>query len=80
MTAQAWIALVALIATPLVFMARLLMGLADGQAEIKRALLGDPYGHDGLVKDVASMKQSQTRMESRVDEIEHRLETIEGLR
>jgi hypothetical protein len=79
-TVQEWFALAALLATPLVFIAKLLINLSDGQIEIKRALVGDAYGHPGLVKEFAAMKESQARMEVRVDEIEHRLEAMEETR
>jgi cytochrome bd-type quinol oxidase subunit 1 len=45
--------------------------------DIRRALLGDGYGHAGLVAEFAAMKASQARTEQRVDEIEHRLEQME---
>jgi hypothetical protein len=50
----------------------------ESVGDIRRALLGDSYGHAGLVAEFAAMKASQARTELRVDEIEHRLEQMEN--
>jgi hypothetical protein len=46
--------------------------------EIRRALLGDTFGHDGLVKEVVALKQSNARLEQWARDIEHRLEVLEA--
>jgi hypothetical protein len=51
--------------------------VVENVGDIRRALLGDDFGHQGLVAEFASVKASQARTERRVDEIEHRLEAME---
>lgn len=85
MSVHEWMALIGLLGTPLGVGVKLLYQLVQDTKAMKQALLGDEYGHPGLVADVAAVKQevddvkrSQARTEFRVDEIESRLEAIEG--
>lgn len=78
MSPAEWMAVISVIGGTLIAFGKILMDLRDDQRVIRRALLGDGYGHPGLVKEIEDMRASQARTEERVDEIEQRLEAIEG--